>query len=88
MSSNEPLWKVMNDAYNYAEWETRDENGYAAEIRAIADWLVPEEDEPPTTPPAPHDIPMRDILWIAYNTRQTTRRRLLAEADCAEQHND
>jgi hypothetical protein len=45
-----PLWRVMHDAY----WKTAGMGGdippactgecFAAELRAIADWLVPEPD--------------------------------------------
>lgn len=49
-----PLWKVMFDAYDTsppapvdADNDWTDRHGYAAEIRALRDWLVPEEKEAP-----------------------------------------
>jgi hypothetical protein len=51
-----------------------DRFGYAAEIRALADWLVPEE-------------PMGDVLQVSTimrDERQRLRQVLLAEAKRAE----
>jgi hypothetical protein len=70
-----PLWEVMQSAYiagctpgcTYRV-------GYAAEIRAIADAVVPEE---------PH-IPSEITAVILRAQRQRIRARLLAEAERAE----
>ena len=43
---NRPLlWEAMQDAYFNSRISPR--HGYAAEIRALRDWLVPEEKAPP-----------------------------------------
>jgi hypothetical protein len=71
-----PLWQVMHDAYEEA-FITGDGctwTGRAAEIRAIADWLVPEEE--------PEPLPLEE--QVAWATRRNMRQRLLAEADRAE----
>lgn len=81
----EPLWRVMYQAYDtssHPQWE--EHHGMAAEIRAVADWLVPEEPEPPAGDgePWPQAYQQRsDAMW---EQRQTLRQRLLAEADRAE----
>lgn len=80
-----PLWRVMHRAYDESappgggEWTNS--CGYAAEIRALADWLVPEEPEPevPDFPDANDMAP-----WQRWHERKRTRQRLLAEADRAE----
>jgi hypothetical protein len=71
-----PLWQVMQDAWDdVPEYVLSVERAYiAAQIRAIADWLVPEEE--------PEPLPLEDqIAWVA---RCNMRQRLLAEADRAE----
>jgi hypothetical protein len=83
-----PLWEVMRDAYDTSsvpadlveacdpqtgDWLT-DRYGYAAELRAIADAVVPEE---------PH-IPSEITAVILRAQRQRVRARLLAEAGRAE----
>lgn len=65
-----PLWWAMQGAY----FEGRnpgfsDRHGYAAEIRALRDWLVPEE-QPPLGP--------------AGKAHMTLRALLTAEADRAD----
>jgi len=64
-----PLWTAMCAAYAVTPPPYHAAFYYAAEIRALADWLAPEkdEDEPP--------------LAIRYST---LRALLLAEADRAE----
>lgn len=63
--------------------------GYAAELRAIAEWLVPEDTEPKRTL---NVEPERDVTfigaWHIWNTRRQLRRKLLTEADRAEDVND
>jgi hypothetical protein len=39
---NPPLWRVMHQAYVCAD-PLNSARGYAFELRALADWLVPEE---------------------------------------------
>jgi hypothetical protein len=39
-----PLWRVMDDAYSAVVESPTEGPCYAAELRAIADWLVPEEE--------------------------------------------
>ena len=76
---NRPLWEVMRHAYDQRSPEsddrTDDRLGYAAEIRALADWLVPEE-----KPPGVYN----SSSYTAFRTREGLRHRLLAEADRAE----
>jgi hypothetical protein len=81
---NRQLWRVMHDAYLKPNLSgPRGHLGFAAEIRALADWLVPEE--PPINL---GDINMRDISeisrWFQRDERQRLRLDLLAEADRAE----
>jgi len=78
MSTSEPLWKVMHDARVDAEpmgdgWGSWTE--YAAELRVIADWLVPEEAWLGTD----------ETCYAHFSERRRMRQRLLAEADRAEQ---
>lgn len=77
-----PLWQVMHKAY-WQEGAGFDSGRippaarecFAAEIRALADWLVPVE-----APKGEKFSP----LWREWAQRYTLRRRLLAEADRAE----
>jgi hypothetical protein len=84
-TTNRPLWQMMQDAFFggvYVETTARERRSYAAELRAIADWLVPEE-------PAPHrgmrpggsDKTYQETLSVE---RQRLRAMLLDEADRAE----
>ena len=74
--SKPPLWEVMRAAYDCStaangstdDWTERD--GFAAEIRALRDWLVPEE-VPPLGPAGKAHMQLRALLT--------------AEADRAEQ---
>jgi hypothetical protein len=69
-----PLWLVMRDAMKnapLAEYEFL----AAAELRAIADWLVPEESA---------SAMMLQVELERLVQRQVIRRQLLAEADRAE----
>jgi hypothetical protein len=82
-----PLWKLMlhmrvpATPWHELKGSEDEREEIAAEIRAIADWLAPEEkDEPfPDT-----DSIMEIQLWSAVRQRQNMRQRLLAEADRAE----
>ena len=75
-----PLWEVMRDAYELsplpvdANLDQIYRNVYAAEIRALRDWLVPQE-EPPTTD---------DRLVRDWTVKMRLRDLLTAEADRAE----
>ena len=40
---NPPLWRVMQEAYFQADAGWGEGLRYGAELRALADWLVPEE---------------------------------------------
>lgn len=76
-----PLWDVMRTAYDAAppapmdadnNWTVR--RGYAAEIRALRDWLVPEE-----------PLYDGDQRWeLERGERQRLRALLTTEADRAE----
>jgi hypothetical protein len=74
-SQDQPLWQMMNHAYA-AHDSCR--KGYAAEIRAIADWLVPED----------HGCILEPLAqsgeYHRWCERMVIRQRLLAEADRAE----
>jgi len=69
------LWRAMEAAFLAGRTPGfNDRFGYAAEIRALADWLVPEE-------------PMGDVLQVSTimrDERQRLRQVLLAEAKRAE----
>ena len=81
MDNSEPLWKKMHRAH----MEHADPlaacalRGYAAEIRAIADWLVPERDAPPSSPHMGGYV--EHVLWAQT---QMLRDLLLDEANRAE----
>ena len=87
MTTPEPLWRAMDLAYDRSVapdgepmWESY--HGYAAELRAIADWLVPEEPRPKTDDAlSPGDWGAKITRWLA---NQEKRNLLLAEADRAE----
>jgi hypothetical protein len=77
--NDQSLWRVMADAFA----QTQDPGpeffrAYAAELRAIADRVVPEE------PPMSRRIQGNAVAKALYLQRQRTRARLLAEADRAE----
>ena len=78
----EPLWKVLETAYfkgrspGFAEGP-----GYAAEIRALRDWLIPEEPGPTGMQPASHSYSAREL---ERKERQRLRALLTAEAKRAE----
>lgn len=83
----QPLWEVMRRAYDVsppvpvdADLDWIDRHGYAGEIRALRDWLVPEESEP-----AWH-LANGDVnpQWDRWKERQRLRALLTAEADRAE----
>ena len=91
-----PLWEVMQNAYDRqliaaVGVDALDRLCYAAEIRAIADWLVPEEPEPPLGA-----VPKSQINkcidehseWREWWVKDCLRAELLAEADRAEAGTD
>lgn len=79
----QPLWKVMRTAYacstapngSTRDWTGRD--GFAAEIRAVAEWLVPEEE------PLPDSVHGGN-RFDRQAERQRLRALLITEADRAE----
>jgi hypothetical protein len=87
--NDQPLWRVMADAYDQSSVPTAliessdpetgdcltDRYGYAAELRAIADRVAPEE-APAAWEPA--------YKLYERHERQRIRALLLAEADRAE----
>jgi hypothetical protein len=92
--NDQPLWQAMRHAYDQSSVPTAliessdpetgdcltDRYGYAAELRAIADRVVPEE-----YLPEPDEESMMDMrVWEAVSQRQRIRAVLLAEADRAE----
>jgi molybdopterin converting factor small subunit len=84
-----PLWQVMRHASQHSRinWEHMDTFKYAAEIRAIADWLVPEEDEPSLGAVAKSQINKcidEHSEWREWFVKDCIRAELLAEADRAE----
>lgn len=75
-----PLWRQMTDAYcDATDSVVRDMEtiaiGTAAEIRALRDWLVPEEGPRPGL----------SYMGTRWDERQRLRAVLTAEADRAEQ---
>ena len=87
--SKPPLWRVMFDAYDAsppapaeADNDWTDRRGYAAEIRALRDWLVPEE-ALGLRPPTDGGL-ITGIEWCVGKDRQRLRALLTAEADRAE----
>ena len=81
MSSSEPLWEAM-DAARFLALHKGCNNGVAvgAEIRAVADWLLPEE------PILCDGGRTYEQSWIV-SERERLRNLLLDEADRAEQSN-
>ena len=82
-----PLWEVMRDAYELsplpvgANLDQIYRNVYAAEIRALRDWLVPEEAEPTGMRPCGDTYSAQSIK---RGERQRLRALLTAEAETAE----
>ena len=66
-----------------ADDDWTDRHGYAAEIRAVRDWLVPEEKQPPQRQDTGGWNSWHDKL--CWDERQRLRALLLAEAQRAEQ---
>lgn len=75
-----PLWLLMQDAVIKAPPPKHHPAGEiaAAQIRALADWLLPEESEP--EPGCRYE--QRHIIWQRDNRLRTL---LLAEAQRAEE---
>jgi hypothetical protein len=85
MADKKPLWRVMQDAFTDATvMHGYGRDGYAAELRAIADVVVPEEPEPLISE-RHHLEPGVIAEWAE---RQRIRALLLAEAERAERGND
>ena len=65
MADKKPLWEVMRDAYKESDDGTRNDwkmrHGYAAELRALVDEVLPEEPWP-QAPPLFH-LNERRIEW-------------------------
>jgi len=91
----EPLWKVMYHAYDQSSVPSdaldssdsqgadclTDRYGYAAEIRALTETILPDEPVP-ELPKYPE--PIEAASWGRWKARQNLRVLLLAEADRAE----
>lgn len=80
MSEQKPLWEVMHHAF----WRCPKENwrlSSAYMIRALRDWLVPEETFNEGGPPP---LPDNDPRLIRWNAERRIRLLLTAEADRAE----
>jgi hypothetical protein len=85
-----PLWRVMREAYDRSSVPTdlieacdpqtgdclTDRYGYAAELRAIADVVAPEKQEP---------FLMGSSHWVQWAERQRIRAALLKAAEEAEE---
>ena len=76
------LWELMQDAYMSAAIAPgRHANEcYAAEIEALAQWLVPEEPEPPCGEGEPWPAAYQAMSDAKWEQRQQIRQRLLDEA--------
>lgn len=76
-----PLWRVMKQASTDAEAAyypfASSDRVLAAEIRALRDWLLPEQPEPQPG----YRYEQRHIIWL-WNQR--LRAQLTAEAERAE----
>lgn len=70
-----PLWEAMRNASLLDPFATSRES-YAAEIRALRDWLLPEE--------SIQGEPGRFVNGCCLKTCQSIRALLTAEADRAE----
>ena len=80
--SRPPLWEVMTRArYGSADLGEHFTLAVAAEIRAVRDWLVPEETEPTRMRPCGDTYSAQSIK---RGERQRLRALLTAEADRAE----
>jgi hypothetical protein len=86
-TQDQPLWRVMQEAYCAADGTTSPPDAldaplYAAEIEALRDRIVPEEPEP-YSPHLPEFLRWRSLLWCGYNQRQYIRALLTTEAEKA-----
>lgn len=79
MSADRPLWEVMYaaDAYCTPADDYREE--IATVIRAVRDWLVPEEG-----PAYRNNTITSHVQWARRDARAELRALLTAEADRAE----
>ena len=87
MADTESLWQVMDDAYDKSvppagkEWQNS--HGYAAEIRALADWLEAMWAAQQPTPES--SLPFVQGLSMGMKLhREGTLNILRAEADRVE----
>jgi hypothetical protein len=82
-TQDQPLWRVMHKAHSAVSdpFGKAIRASYAAEIRAVADWLVSKQPEPEmqTLPPTVD----YGTAWALWHQRDDLRQRLLAEADRA-----
>jgi len=92
-SAHLPLWEVTDNAETDLLKEElvtgephSDASFEAARIRAIRDWLLPEETKPDQIEYGNYDHWFSD--YRDYKQRQQLRSLLTSEADHADQHND
>jgi hypothetical protein len=83
MADKKPLWEIMRDAHFAAKHQSffvsqGPRMGYAAELRALADEVVPEE---PTTLLLPEGY---DVTVAKWEQRMATRAKLLQAVAEAE----
>jgi len=89
MPEPRPLWEVMQSAYIAGcKPGCGYRLGYAAEIRAIADAVVPEEPNPDAYTSIDIVRRFNTSAMLRWEQRMATRALLLAEAERAEQGDD
>lgn len=81
-STNDPLWVIAMMAGDSTPGHPRD--AFAAQLRVIADWLVPLEPEPPSSDNHPWPQSYQLMSDSKWEQRMLLREKLLAEADRAE----
>ena len=93
LDKQEPLWRLMQNAYDQSSVPDEllesadaydcltDRYGYAAEIRALRDRILPPE--PPVELPEYPD-PIEAASWGGWKARENLRALLTAEAERAE----
>lgn len=79
--SKPPLWKVIDEAITETGDDVLCNAASSAAIRALRDWLVPEETEPTGMRPCGDTYSAQSIR---RGERQRLRALLTAEADRAE----
>ena len=81
--SDQPLWQAMEAAFIEGRKPgCSDPHGYAAEIRALRDRILPEEDDP--SPEGTRSDSFAIAGWYRWHERQRLRALLTAEAERAE----